>query len=150
MSTPNPAPVPPPEPAPKPKAVTAVPLVPAAKRPIVVVKGISKRDIILICAIVVAVATFISLAMMSAAKKPKNTLTGVVKGKHSTGERETLLDVRPRKGVSGKTVDTGYYLKVFVAEENRTYDVIVEKALWDQKKEGDRLDFLRPPDEQKY
>jgi hypothetical protein len=47
-------------------------------------------------------------------------------------------------------VDTGYYLKVFVPDDNRTYDVIVEKALWDQKKEGDRLDFRKPPSEQTY
>jgi hypothetical protein len=52
--------------------------------------------------------------------------------------------------VSSKTVDTGYYLKVFVPEEKRTYDVIVEKELWYKKKEGDLLEFLRPPNEQKY
>ena len=41
-------------------------------------------------------------------------------------------------------------MKVFVPEENRTYEVIVEKELWDQKKEGDTLEFLRPPNEQSY
>ena len=116
----------------------------------VVVKGLNKRDVILIVTIVVVLVGFIVAAVVYSTKPPKNMLRGEVRGKSATGERETLLDVRPRKGVSSKTVDTGYYLKVFVPEENRTYEVIVEKELWDQKKEGDTLEFLRPPNEQSY
>ena len=130
-------------PAPPPAAATP-------KAPLVVPSGLNKRDVLLIVTIVVVLLGFIALAIIYSTKPPKNTLHGVVKGKSSTGERETLYDVRARKGVSSKTVDTGYYLKVFVPEENRTYEVIVEKELWETKKEGDTLDFLRPPDEQKY
>jgi hypothetical protein len=129
---------------------TPVPPPPAAKQPPVVVKGLNKRDVLLIVTIVVVVLGFIALAIFYSTKPPKNMLRGIVKGKASTGERETLLDVRPRKGVSSKTVDTGYTLKVFVPDENRTYDVIVERELWEHKKEGDQLEFLRPPNEQKY
>jgi hypothetical protein len=120
------------------------------KAPLVITKGLNKRDVLLIITIVVVLLGFIVLAIVYSTKPPKNTLHGVVKGKSSTGERETLFDVRPRKGVSAKTVDTGYHLNVFVPEENRTYEVIVEKELWESKKEGDKLDFLRPPDEQKF
>jgi hypothetical protein len=134
MSTPEPASTPAPQ--------------PAAKQPIVVPR-FTKKDIILVVVLAAVIIGFITLAIVNSTQRPKNTLVGVVKGKHSTGERETLLDVS-RKGVEGKTVDTGYYLKVFVAEENRTYDVIVERELWEQKKEGDTLSFLRPPNEQKY
>jgi hypothetical protein len=137
-------------PQPEPRKTPVPPPPSAPKQPVVVVKGLNKRDVLLIIAIVVVVAGFIVLAVIYSAKPPKNMLRGVVKGKDSTGERETQFDVRPRKGVTSKTVDTGYYLKVFVPEENRTYDVIVEKELWDQKKEGDALEFLRPPNEQKY
>ena len=137
-------------PEPEPRKTPAPPPQSTVKKPVVVVTGLNKRDILLIIAIVVVLAGLIIGAVLYSAKPPKNTLRGIVRGKDATGERETLLDVRPRKGVSSKTVDTGYYLKVFVPEENRAYDVIVEKELWEQKKEGDTLEVLRPPDEQKY
>ena len=142
MSTPEPSSGPTPTPTPTP--VTGV------KKPVVVVSRFSLRDLALVLVILIAIVGFIVLAVQYSTKKPKNMLRGTVQGRYATGERETLLDVRPRKGVSSKTVDTGYYLKVFVPEENRTYDVIVEKELWQQKKDGDALDFLRPADEQKY
>ena len=135
----TPPPQPPPAPAPQ----------PGAKKPVLVVKRFTGRDIALVVIIAVAIIGFIVLAVIYSTKPPKNTLKGVVKGRYATGERETEFDVS-RRGVSGKTVDTGYYLKVFVPEENRTYDVIVEKELWEQKKDGDPIDFLRPPNEQKY
>ena len=136
MSTPAPAPDPTPTPPPK--------------KPLVIASGLTKRDVLLIIVILVGIIGFIVAAVMYSTRKPKNTLSGIVKGRSATGEREVLLDVRPRKGVSSKTVDTGYYLEVFVPEENRTYKVIVEKELWEKKKEGDHLDFLRPSEEQSY
>ena len=142
MSTPEPSSGPTPTPTPKPVA--------GAKKPVVVVSRFSLRDLVLVLVILVAIVGFIVLAVQYSTKKPKNMLQGVVKGRYATGERETLLDVRPRKGVSSKTVDTGYYLKVFVPEENRTYDVMLEKDRWQQTKDGDTLEFLRPADEQKY
>ena len=142
MSTPEPSSGPTPTPTPTPVA--------GAKKPVVVVSRFGLRDLALVLVILIAIVGFIVLAVQYSTKKPKNTIRGVVQGRYATGERETLIDVRPRKGVTSKTVDTGYYLKVFVPEENRTYDVIVEKELWQQKKDGDSLDFLRPEDEQKY
>lgn len=141
MSTPEPQ---------EPRKTPVPPPASATKKPIVVASGLNKKDVILIVTIAAALIGFIVLAVLYSTKPPKNTLRGVIQGKHATGERETLLNVSSRKGVSSQTVDTGYYLKVFVAEENRTYDVIVEKELWEKKKEGDTLDFLRPPNEQKY
>jgi hypothetical protein len=137
MNTPEPKP----DPAPRPQ--------PAAKKPVVVVKKFTARDLALTVIIAILVIGFIVMAILYSTRPPKNTLRGVVKGRYATGERETEFDVS-RRGVKSKTVDTGYYLKVFVPEENRSYDVIVEKELWNTKKDGDTLDFLRPPDEQKY
>lgn len=101
--------------------------------------------------ITVVILGFIGSAIYyTATHKPKNTITGVVTGRSSTGERETLYTVAPHKGVRSKTEDTGYYLKVFVKDQNRTYTVIVEKELWEKTKDGDTIDFLRPANEQRY
>ena len=53
-----------------------------------------------------------------------------------------------RKGVTEKTADTGYSLKVWVESEKREYEVMVEKEIWGKKKPGETLEFLRPPSEQ--
>ena len=141
MSTPDPEPTR----TPAPPQASAV-----GKKPLVVVSRFSRRDIIVMIAIVIALVGFILLAIYDSTKPPKNMLKGVIRGKSSTGEREMLIEVRPRKGVTSKTEDTGYYLKVFVPEENREYTVIVEKELWEKKKEGEPMEFLRPPNEQSY
>lgn len=120
------------------------------KRPLVIVSGTSKRDFLLALAIALGVLGFVVLAIYSTGtEKPKNTITGIVTGRRATGERETLMTVS-RQGVKEKTSDTGYYLQVFVEAEKRTYEVMVEKELWQGKKDGTRLDFLRPPSEQSY
>jgi hypothetical protein len=120
------------------------------KRPVLVVPRTSKRDILIAIAIAIAVLGFVTFAIYSTGTdKPKNTISGIITGRRSTGERETQLNVS-RQGVKEKAIDTGYYLKVFVKEDNRTYEVTVEKDLWQTKKDGDRLDFLRPPSEQSY
>jgi hypothetical protein len=36
-----------------------------------------------------------------------------------------------------------------VKDENRTYDVMVEREVWEKKKDGEKLEFLRPPNEQR-
>lgn len=108
----------------------------------------SKREIIIAVIIAVAVIGFLAFAIVHMGSgKSGNLISGVVTGRSSTGDRETLLDVST-KGVKSKTADTGYTLKVFVKEKNRTYDVIVERDVWEKKKDGDTLEFLRPPSEQ--
>ena len=109
----------------------------------------SRRDIITAVLIAVAVIGFIAFAVVQMGSgKSDNLVTGVVTGRSATGDRETLLDVST-KGVKSKTADTGYTLKVFVKDQNRTYDVMVERDVWEKKKDGDTLEFLRPPSEQR-
>lgn len=120
---------------------------PAPRRPVVVVRGLSARDIAIIVVILAVIVGFLIAALGGATKKPRNTLSGVITGRESTGVRETELAVGSR-GVKGRTADTGFYLSMFVAEENRTYRVMVERELWEAKKIGERLDFLRPVEEQ--
>lgn len=131
----NPAQKPSPSPAPAP-------------RPKVVVPGIKPRDILIGVVIALVILGFVVAAIMSSGGGPRNLLTGEVRGKNDPGARETLMTVS-RKGVTEKTADTGYSLKVWVESEKREYEVMVEKEVWESKKIGDELQFLRPPSEQK-
>lgn len=108
----------------------------------------SRRDIITAVLIAAAVIGFIAFGIVQMGSGSGNLISGVVTGRSATGERETLFDVST-KGVKSKTADTGYTLKVFVKDGNRTYDVMVERDVWEKKKDGDKLEFLRPPDEQR-
>lgn len=130
-----------------PSAPTSSPQ-PPAPRPKLVVPGISRRDIIIGLVIAVAILGFVALAIYSASRPERNKLTGVIKSHVAPGARETLMTVS-RKGVSEKTADTGYSLKVWVESEKREYEVMVEKDIWDLKKDGDTLEFLKPPREQR-
>ncbi len=122
---------------------------PEPKKPLLVVpSGMSRRDIITAIIIAVAVIGFIAFSVFHVGTwQSGNLISGIVTGHSATGDRETLLDVS-RKGVKSSTADTGYSLKVFVKKENRTYDVMVERDVWEKKKDGDTLEFLRPPSEQ--
>ena len=118
-----------------------------APRPKLVVSGVNRRDVLIGGAIAVALLGFIALAIFSSGSGPKNLITGVIRKHLSTGEREVRLTVST-KGVKEKTADTGYSLKVWVESENREYEVMVEKGVWEKKKDGDTIEFLRPPSEQ--
>jgi hypothetical protein len=109
---------------------------------------VGRRDIVIGILIAVGLLGFVVVATFFSGQPPRNLLTGVIKSHHSTGERETLLTVS-RKGVSEKTADTGYSLKVWVDSEKREYEVMVEKDVWQKKKDGDTIEFLRPPSEQR-
>ena len=52
------------------------------------------------------------------------------------------------KGGKEKTAEPGYALKGWVESQKREFDVMVMQDLWEQKKVGDTLEFLRPPSEQ--
>ncbi len=121
--------------------------VPSAPRPRIVVPRVNKRDILIGALIGIIALGFIAAAIFQSAKAPGNLLNGVVRERLAPAPRETLMTVS-RKGVTEKTADTGYALKVWVESEKRAYDVMVEKELWDQKKPGDSLEFLRPASEQ--
>jgi len=129
-------PTPPPAPQPQPK------------RPKLIVPSVNRRDVIIGVVIALALLGFIIAAIVFSGSPPRNLITGVVKSHLSTGERETLMTVS-KKGVSEKTADTGYSLKVWVESEKREFEVMVEKEVWDKKKDGDTIEFLRPPSEQR-
>jgi len=129
-------------PAPSPSAPNRPP------RPKLVVSGINRRDIIIGIVVGIAVLGFILAAIFFSGSGPQNLLSGVITSHSAPGSKETLMTVS-RKGVSEKTADTGYSVKVWVESEKREYEVMVAKETWEAKKDGDRLEFLRPPREQR-
>ena len=120
---------------------------PQPPRPRVVVPRVNRRDVLIGALIAVVAIGFITAAIFQSAKSPGNLLTGVVRERSTPAPRETLMTVS-RKGVTEKTADTGYSLKVWVESQKRDYEVMVEKEIWEKKKVGDTLEFLRPPSEQ--
>ena len=121
---------------------------PRPPRPRVVVPKVSRRDIIVAVVVALAVIGFILLAIFSTGGyQEHNKLSGIVRAHNKPGLSETLMTVS-RKGVTEKTADTGYSLKVWVESEKREYEVMVSKEDWDSTKDGDKMSFLRPKSEQ--
>ena len=123
------------------------PSAPQPPRPRVVVPGVTRRDIVIGVLIALVVIGFLVAAIFQSNKPPENILTGVIRAKNEPGLRETLMTVST-KGVKEKTADTGYSLKVWAESQKREYEVMVMKEVWEQKKIGDTIEFLRPPSEQ--
>ena len=131
----NPTP-PPPSPQPRPP------------RPKLVVPSVSRRDVLVGILVAIPVLGFILFAVLSTGGyKERNKLTGIIRARNEPGPRETLMTVS-KKGVSEKTADTGYSLKVWVESEKREREVMVSKEDWDKAKVGDELTFLVSPSEQ--
>ena len=130
-----------------PKPAPAGSPAPQPPRPRVIVSGVSRRDILIGVLIALVLGGFFTAAILQSGKTPDNILTGVIRAKNAPAARETLMTVS-RKGVNERTADTGFSLKVWVESQKREYDVMVMQDLWDKKKVGDTLEFLRPPSEQ--
>ena len=121
--------------------------VPQPPCPRVVVPRVNRRDILIGVVIAIAAIAFIVAAIFQSGRAPGNLITGVVRERSAPAPRETLMTVS-RKGVTEKTADTGYSLKVWVESEKREYEVMVSKEDWDKTKDGETMTFLRPKSEQ--
>ena len=124
---------------------------PPPKKPIVVVSGMTRRDFAIAAVILVSILGFIGAAIYSTgtAKNP-NMLTGVIREKYKSGEQTRDIVVSAEKGNRGiteKITDSGHYLKVYVPELDKTYDVMLAESEWERKKVGDKMEFLRPESE---
>jgi hypothetical protein len=119
--------------------------------PKVVVRNTTMRDAIvagIIGALALGVLVYGVLHMGSPVQG--NKLTGVVVEKQFVPLKEKQIEF------SGKTIkgvresDGDYALKVRVeSEQGRIYEVPVAKSLYEAKKVGDPLTFVRPPSEQR-
>lgn len=121
------------------------------KKPLVIVSGMTRRDLMLAAAILIGLLGFIFAAIYSTgtAKNP-NMLSGIIREKYRSGEqtRDIIVSAeKGKRGISDKITDSGCYLKVHVSSVGKTYDVMLAESEWERKKIGDKLDFLRPASE---
>ena len=117
--------------------------------PRVVLPSTTKRDALIAIIAGLLVLVFVGYGIMQMAKPVQgNTLTGVIVGKEFTPMKERQITFSGKQLKSARVIDGEYVLKVRVMPESRVYDVPVEKAQYEAKKEGDAMTFLRPESEQ--
>lgn len=122
----------------------------SAPAPRIVIESHTRRDAFIAIAAGLLVMVFIGYGIMRmAAPVPGNKLTGIVTGKEFTPFKERQIDFSGRKVEAAREVDGEYVLKVRVDSEHRTYEVPVEKPVYETKKAGDSFTFLRPLSEQR-
>ena len=122
----------------------------SAPQPRVIIPNTSKRDICIAVAAGLLVLAFIGYGVMRmAAPVTGNKLTGVVVGREFTPFKERQVSFNGRKIEGVQEIDGEYVLKVRVDAAHRTYEVPVEKPIYEAKKDGDSLTFIRPPSEQR-
>jgi len=117
----------------------------------VVVPNTSARDRLTAFGIGVVLLAFVIFGVikMSEPNQSANLLVGVVEGKQFTPQREEQVAFSGRKLEGTKTIEGEYVLKVRVEKESRSYDVVVPEWTYKGKQKGDKLEFVRPPSEQR-
>lgn len=119
--------------------------------PRVVLPNTNRRDTLIAIGIgaLLLIAVGFGVMTMSQPHTSENILVGVVVEKHFTEQKEEQVSFSGRKLEGTKKIDGEYLLKVRVEKESRTYDVPVEKWVYEGKQEGDKLEFVRPASEQR-
>jgi hypothetical protein len=121
---------------------------PPAKAPLIV-PNTSKRDAVVAGLIGLVVLAFVAYGIFHLAQPVAgNKLTGTVIEKVFTPQKERQVSFTGRRLEEAKEIAGEYVLKVRVESEKRTYEVVVEKPVYETKNLGDSLTFLRPPSEQ--
>ena len=118
--------------------------------PRLVIASTTKRDAFIAILAGLLVLAFVGYGILQMSRPVAgNTLTGVIAGKVFTPQKEQIIDFSGRKIERTREIDGEYVLKVRVEAENRVYEVPVEKPMYEVKKEGDSMTFLRPESEQR-
>jgi hypothetical protein len=114
-----------------------------------VVPSTGKRDAIIAIVLGLIILGFIGYGVMHMASPVTgNKLTGTVIEKIFTPQKERQVSFSGRRIEGTKEIAGEFVLKVRVEEQRRTYEVPVEQEVYEAKKVGDSLTFLRPPSEQ--
>jgi hypothetical protein len=122
----------------------------SAPQPRVIIPDTSKREVFIAIAAGLLVLAFIGYGVMRmAAPVTGNKLAGIVVGREFTPFKERQVSFNGRKIEGVQEIDGEYVLKVRVDAMHRTYYVPVEKPLYEAKKDGDTLTFIRPLSEQR-
>lgn len=115
-----------------------------------VVPSTGRRDAIIAIVAGLVVLAFVFYGIMHMAQPVVgNKLTGTVIEKSFTPRKELQVSFSGRRIEGTKEITGEYVLKVRVDAENRTFEVPVEKEVFEGKNVGDSLTFLRPPSEQR-
>ncbi len=119
--------------------------------PRVILPNTKRRDTLVAIGIGVLLLLAVGYGVLSMSQPHESTniLTGIVVEKQFTAQREEQVSFSGRKLEGTKQIDGEYVLKVKVEKENRTYDVPVEKPTYLSKQKGDKIEFVRPPSEQR-
>jgi hypothetical protein len=119
--------------------------------PRVVVKSTTRRDIFVAVIAGLLILSFVlyGISHLGKREESRNILVGVVAEKQFTPRKEEQVSFSGRRIEGVKQIDGDYVLKVRVEKENRTYDVPVEKPIYESRKVGDKMEFVRPRSEQR-
>ena len=123
---------------------------PPAKPARLVIPDHTWRNTFIAVGIGIVLLIFVGYGVMHMASPVAgNKLTGTIVEKVFTPLKERQVSFSGRKIDGVKEIAGEYVLKVRIEEQKRTYDVPVEQYVYDSKKVGDSLTFIRPPSEQK-
>jgi hypothetical protein len=124
---------------------------PGAPPPRLVVKSTTRRDMVIAVVAGLLILSFVlyGISHLGKREESRNILVGVIAEKQFTPRKEEQVSFSGRRLESVKQIDGDYVLKVRVEKENRTYDVPVEKAIYESRQVGDKLEFVRPRSEQR-
>ncbi len=118
--------------------------------PRVVLPSTTKRDALFATLAGLLVLGFVAFGVVHMSRPVQgNKLTGVLVEKTFAPQKERQIDFSGRKIQKTREIDGEYLFKVRVEAQNRTYDVPVEKPMYEEKKVGDTVTFLRPESEQR-
>jgi hypothetical protein len=114
-----------------------------------VIPSTGRRDALIAIIAGLIILAFLAYGVMHmAAPVTGNKLTGTVVEKIFTPQKEQQVSFTGRKIEGTKEIAGEFILKVRVDAQQRTYEVPVEQPIYDSKKVGDSMTFLRPPSEQ--
>lgn len=81
-------------------------------------------------------------------KATKNLVVGKVKAKRFTPGAEDQISFSRKQGMKSRHIAGEYVFDVYVASENRTFEVPVDPSTYQVVRIGETFQFLRPPSEQ--
>lgn len=117
-----------------------------------VVRSTTARDTFIAILVATVILGFLGYGIFHMSQPVQgNQLTGTVAAKKFTPLKEQFVDFDGRKLKGTRESEGEYVLKVRVdgADGGRIYEVPVAKGLFEAKKEGDKVIFMRPRSEQK-
>ncbi|MEP6669967.1 MAG: hypothetical protein ABJF10_12485 [Chthoniobacter sp.] len=115
-----------------------------------VVPSTGRRDALIAIIAGLLILAFMAYGMMHmAAPVTGNKLTGTILEKTFTPQKERQVSFNGGHIEGTKEIAGEFLFKVRVEDQKRTYEVPVEQPVYESKKVGDQMTFLRPPSEQR-